>query len=253
MALTISNLVNYGSVGTQYKINGQITFDSSYPTGGEVLTASQLGLTYIESFEVPVDAGGYTFGSNLTTPATSLTVKVFQGASGSTSSVSGGTPAGTVDAPTFAGDALAAHGHTILTGVDEIIAVTAGTGVSGALGYLPIAAVSSVYISAGGVTGAATIVPSGSVANSKEVSVDYSTGVLQFLVADAVTQAKVSYAKAAADDVSAGTPSGTNSAPAFTGVALTGHTHAVGAAAGGEVPNGTDLSTLTIQFEAFGK
>jgi hypothetical protein len=44
-------------------------------------------------------------------------------------------------------------------------------------------------------------------------------------------------------------PVGTNGASA----ALSGHTHTVGAAAGGEVSNGTDLSALTaVQFEAYG-
>lgn len=74
--------------------------------------------------------------------------------------------------------------------VEETVTVSSHTGT---LAHLPLM-VQNVYISAGGVTGIATILPSTvNPANSKEVKINMSTGVLTFLSGDAVTQAKVTY------------------------------------------------------------
>jgi len=235
MSLVASSL-KWFNAGDEKLVMGQLAFDSSYPTGGETLNAVDLGLSFIN--RVIVEPKGYVFPVSYAASGTSANILVFQSASV--------TPAGTISAPAFTGSALAAHGHNVQLTQDEVIAVTAGTGVSAALTNIPVGSIDNVYIAAGGVTGAAVIVPVFSVANSKEVSINYTTGVLQFLVADAVTSAKVTYARAAVSTTSAGTPAGTNSAPTFTGTATT-------AAGFSQVPNTTNLSTLTgVNFVAFG-
>lgn len=46
--------------GNGYAVTADVTFDSSYPTGGEALTAQQFGLTVID-FVLPSPAAGYIF------------------------------------------------------------------------------------------------------------------------------------------------------------------------------------------------
>ena len=60
MALTVAQkqVLNLGSAkGTI----STITFDSSYPTGGEDLTAADLGLTQVFGIIPMLGIGGYTF------------------------------------------------------------------------------------------------------------------------------------------------------------------------------------------------
>lgn len=215
MAATIT--INSPTGWKPGSVYGTIALDNSYVTGGYSITAVQLGGLRIKRLKLQPELG-YNFEVVYSTvePA-SVSLKVYQGSGGA-----------------FTGSALGTHTHSIQVTQDEVVAVTAGTGVSAALANIPLGTVDNVYLDAGGVTGAGVIVPVGSVANTKEVSIDYTTGVLQFLVADAVTSAKVTYARAAVTAVSAGTPSGT-----------------IAGAAGGEVANATDLSALTaIEFEA---
>ena len=50
MALTVSKAVTtFGDKKVSY---GSITFDSSYPTGGEAITAAQLGLSKLSHLQV---------------------------------------------------------------------------------------------------------------------------------------------------------------------------------------------------------
>lgn len=44
----------------QFAIIADVTFGDSYPTGGEAITANQLGLTVLD-FVLPAPAGGYIF------------------------------------------------------------------------------------------------------------------------------------------------------------------------------------------------
>lgn len=88
MGLVVTNL-KYGSAGTQAYRTATVTFDSSYPTGGETLTAAALGLSRISSLQVnQVDGyvGEVVYPSLL--PAT-VKIKMWEGG------VSGFTPAGT--------------------------------------------------------------------------------------------------------------------------------------------------------------
>lgn len=108
----------------------------------------------------------------------------------------------------FVGAALAGHDHNVQYHSAEAITVTAGTGVSSAL-VNPVGIVESVYITAGGVTGAVKVIPAGQTPGTLECTYDHSTGVFQFLIADAVTAAVVSYIALGVTSVSAGTPAGT--------------------------------------------
>ncbi len=47
-------------LGSGYNVVADVTFDSSYPTGGEALTAQQFGLSVL-NFVLPSPAGGYIF------------------------------------------------------------------------------------------------------------------------------------------------------------------------------------------------
>lgn len=250
--LTASNLRNE-SAGSELKVCGTFAFGSSYnntgnnDTTGETITAKSLGMTAIRRLKMQ-DKSGYGFqvlysasGTESPYSVPAVRVKVY------TDGVSAFTPGGSNSAPVFTGLPLANHTHTLSVSQDSVVSVTAGTGVSAALASPPIASVDNIYIVAGGVTGPAVIVPTGSVASSKQVSINYTTGVLQFLVADAVTSAKVTYTLATANVASGGTPAGSVSAPIFTGTPVPG-------AVASEVPNGTDLSSAlpNVQFEAYG-
>lgn len=60
MAVTISQVGSKHSMGDLRAVIADIAFDSSYPTGGEPLTAGDLGLSTID-FLMAEPAGGYTF------------------------------------------------------------------------------------------------------------------------------------------------------------------------------------------------
>lgn len=81
-----------------------ITFDSSYPTGGETVSASAIGLGTIYGLSLiatDTEAAGYVIQYNYVTNK----LMAFTSA--------GFTPAGTVGAPVFTGDALTAHRHVL--------------------------------------------------------------------------------------------------------------------------------------------
>lgn len=58
MAIAISNLTNYGpGAGGSVTKTATITFDSSYPTGGEAVTAANFGLSRILSLTLAPNIG----------------------------------------------------------------------------------------------------------------------------------------------------------------------------------------------------
>lgn len=59
MALALSSLQN-ASAGNMRFVTGVIAFDSSYPTGGEALTAATLGLSTVLYFQAQAK-GGFVF------------------------------------------------------------------------------------------------------------------------------------------------------------------------------------------------
>lgn len=157
MAISLT-VVSQDNLFGQTFVYGTFDLDNSYPAGGYPILRSALKLNKEITYFIPLgNQLGYMYQWNEAT--SNLEV-------------------------------LTAN---TVTAINSVVSVTAGTGVSAALSSIPVANVNNVYITAGDVTGAAVIVPSGSVANSKEVSINYTTGVLQFLVADAVTSATVTY------------------------------------------------------------
>lgn len=90
--------------GSQHKVVVDIAFDSSYPTGGEALTASNVALSVIEDWNIPPNSG-YLFNYDATNS------KVLAYASGG----------------------VAAHSHDLLVkgaaaaGIDEPVGVEGGT------------------------------------------------------------------------------------------------------------------------------
>ena len=57
MALTLTRLSGPASLGNIRKVHYRITFDSSYPAGGESLTAGDVGLSEIHKVDIdPYDA-----------------------------------------------------------------------------------------------------------------------------------------------------------------------------------------------------
>lgn len=67
MALTVA-VTERGQFGNKLMNRGTIAFDTSYPTGGESLTANQLGLRVVDSVHFEVEEGfkfDYVYGSAL--------------------------------------------------------------------------------------------------------------------------------------------------------------------------------------------
>lgn len=116
------------------------------------------------------------------------------------------------NAPVLAGDLLATHQHALLGLVDEIVVVAANVGSIVA----PPALVQNVFVTAGGVLGARTIIPVGQAPATLQVAFNMATGAMTFNAEDAVTSCLVTYLRTASSLVSGGTPSGTNSMPAVT-------------------------------------
>lgn len=109
MAITYKSLsVPTPAGGGKRVVRGVLSFDNSYPTGGEVIDGTRFGLRTIEAFEIKGEELGYAFEYVPTTKK----CKVYFGGSSAhdhatgtlvNDSVSGGTPAGTNNAPAFTG------------------------------------------------------------------------------------------------------------------------------------------------------
>lgn len=92
MALAISALAPK-SEGSQLKVDGLMTFSSTYATGGEAVTAAQLGLSMIQDMNIE-DSGGYLYDCIIAADKLSAKIKVYTtGAAGTSGATSGGTPA----------------------------------------------------------------------------------------------------------------------------------------------------------------
>lgn len=257
--------MQYQSDGSYGRVDFNGAFSASYNntgvigTTGETLTAASLGLFSIISVEMPSEDNGYSFdvlGLANGGGFPSVRIQVFQGGAGTTGATSGGTPAGTnssvsagTPAGSFVGLAMPVHTH-LMSRVTNTEAVTPGTGVSNAFPGFPIGCIESVVATVNAVPDTLVhMIPDGGTPTSGHVAINPATGVMQFLIADNVTSATATYVTATLTATSAGTPEGTFTGVAlaphthiFAGVALAPHTHTVGAGAGGEVPNGTDLS-----------
>lgn len=89
MAVSITNVVRH-KIGDQFKVNATLTFDSSYPTGGESIDASLLGLTIIEDGLVS-DSKGYAYDFVPASGGATANVLVYTSASGALAQVANAT------------------------------------------------------------------------------------------------------------------------------------------------------------------
>lgn len=202
MAISISSVLAQEEAKREFTL----ALDNSYPTGGYSISASLLGLSAFTRIKAVID--GYEAIPVYQTDPSTVKLKISRLA-----------PTGTISAP------------NTQNSIDEVIAVTAGTGVSAAVTSIPVTAVESVYVTAGGVTGVFKIIPNSATLATTLVKINRTTGVFTFLIADAVTSATITYVKQA------------TTVPVFSGTA----------ASFTEVTNATDLSALTgIRVEAYG-
>lgn len=144
-------------------ITGTIAFDSSYPTGGESLSGITAYFKDLESI-VFESQSGYAFEFDETNDK----VKVY---------LPSGTPA----------IAITAGPPLLIT--EEIVTVTSNVG---ALANVPFYIV-AIESTAGSVTGAFNIIPTGETAATKECAVTLTSGALTFKATDAVTSCRVTY------------------------------------------------------------
>lgn len=201
--------------------NATIAFDSSYPTGGETINATAFGLATFTRISVrPTGAAaggaGYTFDATISADGTTSKILVYTSA--------GFTPAGSVAAPTFTGTAPTAD-------LDIGTPVFSGTGQSSAGQVITTTDNQTMTLNqcAGMWFVSATHGPYLIASNT---AVSGAQAVITVIGTAPTTDA------GAYKILKALTPAGTNSAPAFTGTA-------VSAGVLSEVGNGTSLAALT--------
>lgn len=160
--------------------------------------------------EMPADHGYKTLGTGAGT--ISSTTAVNNPSAVTVSSLSGTAAAQTITVGTH---------ESLQTITGEVVAVNAGTGVSAAVVGNPTAIFNSVSVTAsGGGPFQAEIVATGIGVATGQVSINYTTGVMTFLIADAVTSATVDYVRrvtagfAATNGTSAVTGTGSGTAAA---------------------------------------
>lgn len=202
------------SAGSKIRVTGKFSF-TTYTTGGDAVTAETLGMSRLEHVNIE-EKSGYDFAPVINTAQSQMNVQAFASGGG-----------------TFTGAPLAVHTHDLTTITEETVGVVADVGT---LAFVPSGVIQNVYADVAGATGPKVIVPDFVVPVAGQVSVENITGTLTFAAADAVTQARVTYAKATTQPITAGTPSGT-----------------ISGGAGGEVANGTNLAGVgPISFEIIG-
>lgn len=210
-------------------VKATIAFDSSYPTGGEQITAAQFGLarfTRIIVNPTGATAGGFGYLFDPTIAASGLTANIIVGLA------PGVTATGTVAAPTFTGQVpgqAVNYGTPVFSGTGQTSAgqvITTTDNQTMTLnqcaGMWFVSATHGPYLIASNtaVTGApAVLTIYGDAPTTDAGTYKILTGV---------------------------TPTGTNSAPAFTGSATTASTFV-------ELANATNLAALTaVPIYCFG-
>tara|TARA_R110000787_G_scaffold119860_1_gene230778 strand:- start:837 stop:1283 length:447 start_codon:yes stop_codon:yes gene_type:complete len=123
MALTVTRTGDWSGIeGNKRTGLIKIDFDSSYPTGGEALSASEFGLSKIEELNFMSQGRlGYVFYTDTALPATTVNIEVL--------CPTGGTAPTAVGAPTQAASAvMAASGADSTSLVDHTHVAGATTG-----------------------------------------------------------------------------------------------------------------------------
>ncbi len=251
MAVAITNM-KFHTVGDQASRTATITGDTSYPNpAGYALSASQFGLSFFTAIALG-EVSGYTIAApDLSTPLTSTHLHYYAGAAGTTGATSGGTPAGTngtsavtgtgtftgttptaslnLTTPVFSGTGQSSAGQVITTTDNQTMTLNQCAGmwfVSATHGPYLIASNTAVA----GAPAVLTIVGTAPTTDA---------GAYQIL-------------KGFTPVGTVSALSGTAAAQTFAGSALSTHTHTVGAAAGGEVANGTNLSAVAFEITIYG-
>jgi len=155
--------------------NGTINFDSSYPSGGESYLASLFGLSIVESVEFGESISGKIFEHD----KTNKKIKLY----------SGGSSTGTTSAGTSHNHAFTGNADSKPLIVEEVVTVTANVGT---LAKAP-RYITAIDVTAGGVTGAFSVIPNGETPITTQCAVNVTTGALTFAAADAVTSVRVTY------------------------------------------------------------
>lgn len=154
MSLTITD-VSRTVFGNRRVLIVDVAFDSSYPSGGESLTAVDLGFLSIDYIRATAKVG-YDFDYDYVNSK----LKAIRNATNRPQLVTE--------------EALTVSSHT------------------GTLTHVPLYIV-AVHVTAGSTTGAFNVIPTGETPLTKQVDVNFSTGALTFLSTDAVTAASVTY------------------------------------------------------------
>lgn len=151
MALTVT--IDKKTIqGNKRTHRSSVTFDSSYPRGGEAFTASDVGMNRLDMV-FPTPQGNMSFEWD----ETNAKLKALD---------------------------------TVPVLIEEE-ALTVATNV-GTLAYNPLYIV-AVQSTAGTTTGAFNVIPTGETPLTKQVAVNFTTGVMTFLSTDAVTAAVITY------------------------------------------------------------
>lgn len=232
--ISLSNIEKVSVGGANQACLADLNMSSDYATGGDSFDASQLPFTYIDSINLPptVGSGAYVLSFDPTAQKV-LAYQIQANITGGTiGKASAGTPSGGIS-----------NGQLQQSSA-EALTVTPGTGVSTAAVGIPIAVVESVYITAGGVTGLAQVIPAGQTIATGQCTYNPTTGVFQFFVADAVTAVVVTYVKRQV------------ATQLFSGAPMDTHTHGLsgltGSIAMAQVTATTDLHTVTDRVLIFG-
>ena len=232
--LSLSNIEKVSVGGNNQCCLADLAMSNSYATGGDSFDASQLPFTYIDSINLPpvVGSGAYTLSFDPTAQKV-LAYQIQASITGGTvAPITAGTPSGGIS-----------NGQLQQSSA-EALAVNPASGVSAAASGIPIAVVESVYVTAGGVTGLAQVIPAGQTPATGQCTYNPTTGVFQFLIADAVTAVVVTYVQRQV------------ATQMFSGAPMDTHTHKLsgltGSIAMAQVTATTDLHTVTDRVLIFG-
>ena len=176
MGITLTKLEHH-SLGSLRGATAVATFDNSYPTGGEALLPNKLGMGQILMLNVLQGEDGYVFKWD----STNNKILVYQS----------GDPAGTINTPTFTGDAQTVTTQVPFFVEEESVSVAAGGSPdTGTLSYVP-----AYIVSVADSTGVTyQVIPSGETpVDNVSVAVNFTTGVLTFADADDPSAVRVTY------------------------------------------------------------
>lgn len=248
MGLTITNMKSENA-GSQKKVFGTITFDSSYASGGEQLTAKLLGMTKIEDCQIE-DSKGYAFDALASAGKDYALIKVYR--------VPGFTPAGSVAITPHAdsaGTPAGTNANSVVTGqIDLATPVFSGTGYA-TVGQV-VTTTDNQTMTLNQCAGMWLV---GNIATEAPVLIVSNTAVSG---APAVLTVQGTAPVTDAGAYKIVRTVGVAAAQTFTGSALANHSHASTAAFTGaavaattlvEVTAATNLSSLAVDFVAYGK